>query len=309
MTQIGKLTARVPRPTPAFLDALARRRAPANQATQLARYLRQLELEQPEPLADMVNRANRTDTLLKSRVARMTPEEQQGSLTAIWAQAQRDAMDAAAARRAAQAGQSERMAGLGRVATHPLTVAGATAAGVGGYMATQDEDEPERLAMPEPEAVVADPEPQPTWWGEMEEDIVPPSMDIGEDPMGDMLMELVDDEVAPYEPEIALNPGDEALVDSVLNSPVPDWYSKRTIREYAMPLGMLSADEAVEMAPGPESQVTETDFNIEDLPGPQQRSLKVLMNSGIPEGRARDIILRGASMSPDEYRMVTGGRR
>lgn len=69
-----------------------------------------------------------------------------------------------------------------------------------------------------------------------------------------------------------------------------------------------SPEESVAAAPGPESQVAQ-DPDLEDLPGPQLRSMRALMRSGIPEGRARDIILKGSSMSPDEYRMVTGGRR
>jgi hypothetical protein len=69
-----------------------------------------------------------------------------------------------------------------------------------------------------------------------------------------------------------------------------------------------SPEESVAAAPGPESQVAQ-DQELEDLPGPQLRSIRALMRGGIPEGRARDIILKGNSMSPDEYRMVTGGRR
>lgn len=69
-----------------------------------------------------------------------------------------------------------------------------------------------------------------------------------------------------------------------------------------------SPDDAVAAAPGPTTPVGRI-VDIEDLPGPQMRSIRALIGGGIPESRARDIILKGYSMSPDEYRMVTGGRR
>ena len=69
-----------------------------------------------------------------------------------------------------------------------------------------------------------------------------------------------------------------------------------------------SPDDAVAAAPGPTTPVGRI-VDLEDLPAPQMRSIRALMGGGIPESRARDIILKGYSMSPDEYRMVTGGRR
>jgi hypothetical protein len=69
-----------------------------------------------------------------------------------------------------------------------------------------------------------------------------------------------------------------------------------------------SPDQAIANAPGPDIQVGRN-MDMEDLPGPQMRSVQALMRAGIPAGRAMDIITKGASMSPDEYRMVTGGRR
>lgn len=73
-------------------------------------------------------------------------------------------------------------------------------------------------------------------------------------------------------------------------------------------LTLPSPEEAVASSPGPQIAVIQ-EPEVEELPGPQLRSIKALMRGGIPEGRARDIILKGSSMSPDEYRMVTGGRR
>jgi len=69
-----------------------------------------------------------------------------------------------------------------------------------------------------------------------------------------------------------------------------------------------SPDQAIAHAPGPGIQIGRN-TDIEDLPGPQLRSVRALIQAGIPAGRAMDIITKGASMSPDEYRMVTGGRR
>ena len=78
--------------------------------------------------------------------------------------------------------------------------------------------------------------------------------------------------------------------------------------DFQMGLTPDSPDEAVAAAPGPENPVNRV-VDMEDLPGPQMRSIRALIGGGIPESRARDIILKGYSMSPDEYRMVTGGRR
>jgi hypothetical protein len=75
-----------------------------------------------------------------------------------------------------------------------------------------------------------------------------------------------------------------------------------------MALDLLSPEESAAAAPGPGSPVGRT-MDMENLPGPQLRSIKALIGAGIPAGRAMDIITKGASMSPDEYRMVTGGRR
>ena len=69
-----------------------------------------------------------------------------------------------------------------------------------------------------------------------------------------------------------------------------------------------SPEDAVASAPGPSMPVQQV-VDLEDLPGQQSRSIMALMRGGISEARAMDIILKGSSMSPDEYQMVTGGRR
>jgi hypothetical protein len=76
--------------------------------------------------------------------------------------------------------------------------------------------------------------------------------------------------------------------------------------------GLLGDDEPGTapflLSQGPDAPVVE-EQNMEDLPGPQLRSVKALIRAGIAPSRAMDIITGGASMSPDEYRQVTGGRR
>ena len=292
----------------ARLERQAMRRAPAAPDAQMGRFLRGIDRQMPaaEPLADMVNRANRTDTLLNSRVQRMTPDEQRGSLTAVWAQAQKDAADAAATRRMADTRRSQdfqtgaTIAGLGALGAGAFGARVAQEAGLG-----RSEEDPESFAEPDLPAVVSRPEPTSTWWGEAEEDIVPPTIDLGDNDLGDMALE--DDIVVPFEPEIFMGPEDRAILDS-MDDPLPDWWTKRTTRDYALPLGMLSPEESVSMSPGPESEV-DMGGDLEDLPAPQMRSIAALIQAGVPEQRATDIILRGSSMSPDEYRMVTGGRR
>ena len=76
--------------------------------------------------------------------------------------------------------------------------------------------------------------------------------------------------------------------------------------------GLLGDDEPGTapflLSQGPDAPVVE-EQNMEDLPGPQLRSVKALIRAGIAPSRAMDIITGGASLSPDEYRQVTGGRR
>lgn len=140
---------------------------------------------------------------------------------------------------------------------------------------------------------------------------MPMALDIG----ADMLIE-------PYDP----------LAKMAADAPVPEpgmddgtsRFVQKFVARHAHPgeidvSGLFADDPLVDFqpdspeayaaaSPGPASPVG-MNRDLEDLPGPQMRSVRALMAAGIPEGRAMAIIVKGSSMSPDEYRMVTGGRR
>lgn len=150
---------------------------------------------------------------------------------------------------------------------------------------------------------------------------MPMTIDIGEDspisgfdPLADMAdaaglpMPLSDDLL--YEsaalPSVQGMLQDSAVVARNLPKFPMDGSFQRLLESgvYQLP----SPEDTTEMSPGPESPVG-MNRDLEDLPGPQMRSVRALMAAGIPEGRAMAIIVKGSSMSQDEYRMVTGGRR
>lgn len=99
---------------------------------------------------------------------------------------------------------------------------------------------------------------------------------------------------SPIEPPMTYDP--EARVEDLFRD------------DYKVTLDMDTPDQASAMAPGPAAPVG-VNADLEDLPGPQARSVRALIGAGIPAGRAMDIIQGRANMSPEEYRMVTGGRR
>jgi hypothetical protein len=327
--------------SPSVLDYLARLqnraalRAPATDGAQLQRFLRRMERTTPpaEPLADMLNRNERTRTLLESRVDRLTPEQQQGSLASIWVQAQREAAEAAAAQRAADARRARDM-------RTGATVAGLGALGAGAFSGRmQQEQEAQRLARElgtdmAVDNAVAEIEIDPPV------DFMPPDsavglaipdlfaddtyLDVGDTADAATVMEMVDDSVAAIpmlmpevEPPLDANQAEEMAdlesLHNVTTGQAMQTYLNKLRRmgrrspEEELFASLPGPDEAVSLSPGPETEVAPPD-DLETLPGPQLRSIKALMRGGIPEGRARDIILRGSSMSPDEYRMVTGGR-
>jgi hypothetical protein len=302
----------------ARLEQRAAMRAPATDPSKLQRYLRRVEGNTPpvEPLADMLNRNDRTRTLLESRVDRLTPEQQQGSLASIWVQAQREAAEAAAAQRLADARRASDM-------RTGATVAGLGALGAGAfYGRMQQEQEAQRLArelgtdMAVDNAVTEIPIDGPV----LVPDVMPegPTADVPDLFADDTYMPpvataddlMMMDEVADAVDDITVPaPGMSLPLDAPADDEM-DFYRRfqDTTTGKALEYTMPSPEEALGMSPGPESEVAMPD-DLETLPGPQMRSIKALMRGGIPEGRARDIILRGSSMSPDEYRLVTGGRR
>lgn len=150
-----------------------------------------------------------------------------------------------------------------------MTALGAAGAGAFAGRVMQEADEQERLAPLERDMQVAD--------------FVRSSIDD---------LRIEDD--SPVEPPMTYDP--DARVEELFRD------------DYKVTLDMDTPEQAAAMNPGPAATVGVND-NMEDMPGPQMRSVRALIRAGIPSSRAMDIIQGRANMSPDEYRMVTGGRR
>lgn len=150
-----------------------------------------------------------------------------------------------------------------------MAALGAAGAGAFAGRVMQEADEQERLAPLERDMQVAD--------------FVRSSIDD---------LRIEDD--SPIEPPMTYDP--EARVEDLFRD------------DYKVTLDMDTPEQTAAMAPGPAAPVG-VNADMEDLPGPQMRSVRALMRAGIPSGRAMDIIQGRANMSPEEYRMVTGGRR
>lgn len=232
-------------------------------------------IEEPQnPLIDMLRQNERSRALVRSRLDRLTPEQRQSSLQSVALQAEDDARAAAAAQRAADAQYQQDLRTAGAVAAAGLLGGGA----MYGRM-SQLADDSARSAASNPTAEDLGPDMR----GRIE-DAMPTQIYLGED-LPDFDLPEIDTSSMPIEMAQDLFVEDEPMI--------------------------LTADtpaQAVAAAPGPEIPVGR-ERSLEELPGPQRRSIAALMRAGIPEGRATSIILRGASMSPDEYRMVTGGGR
>lgn len=237
-------------------------------------------VEEPQiPLIDMLRQNERSRALVRSRLDRLTPEQRQSSLQSVALQAEDDARAAAAARRAAGAQYQQDLRTAGAVAAAGLLGGGA----MYGRM-SQLADEAARAAASNPTAADLGPDMR----GRIE-DAMPMRIDLGED-LPDLELPEIDTSDIPIE-LAAIQSEPDIFADDQLMDLSPD-----------------TPAQAVAAAPGPEIPVRR-ERSLEELPGPQRRSIAALMRAGIPEGRATNIILRGASMSPDEYRMVTGGGR
>jgi hypothetical protein len=231
------------------------------------------------PLADMLLENERRRALIGSRLDRLTPEQQASSLPAVSRQYDADQ----AARRAAEVRRGQDMNTAAALAAGGLAGAGA----FGLRMALESaQNEQDAMLMEAWRAERQGREAQQRGRQALAEvDRAVGEIDLSEDPPA-----FSTDYI--YEPPPVSEPPLEAMLseDTQLNL-LPD-----------------SPDEAVAASPGP-SGVVRQFVDLEDLPGPQKRSIMALMRGGIAERRAMDIILKGSSMSPDEYRMVTGGRR
>lgn len=224
----------------------------------------------PMPVADMLFGNDRTRALVNSRLDRLTPEQQVGSLGMVGRRA-----DADAAMRRKQDIESDMDLGT------RLGLATGAAALAGGFALKQQEDEEAAARQ-----AILDAEADRLRRDERVDDFIRASVND---------IQIVDD--SPVEMAEVLEPVDEiAMIAGLLED------------DGEMDVVMDSPEQAVDNSPGPDIPVG-MNRDLEDLPGPQMRSVKALMAAGIPEGRAMAIIVKGSSMSPDEYRMVTGGRR
>lgn len=272
-----------------------------------------------EPFADVLRRNDRTRALKDARLDRLTPEQRVSSLGVVSRQAEADA--AAARRQQGMAGELPFDVPAG------LTAAALLAAGGAALKARDDASARAREEANAAEA--ARQEAMAKARGEVEADLAErqyrKDLDVALAGDADGAMPMTID-IGEESPISGFDPFDG------LDIPVPDVEmddaTKQFVRQfrskYGKPQeidiqGLLqdettleltpdSPDEAVANAPGPASPVS-MNRNLEDLPGPQMRSVRALMRAGIPESRAMAIIVKGSSMTPDETRMVTGGRR
>jgi hypothetical protein len=137
---------------------------------------------------------------------------------------------------------------------------------------------------------------------------MPMTMDLESDPLMDSVTASVDAMRVPYNKIKRMRDFEGEELIRKMTQPQEIDVAGMFADDPMMNLEPDSPDDAVANAPGPGVQVGRN-MDMEDLPGPQMRSVQALMRAGIPAGRAMDIITKGASMSPDEYRMETGGRR
>lgn len=270
-----------------------------------------------EPLADALRRNDRTRALVQSRLDRLEPEQMPGSLGLVGRQFDADS----AAARAADIR-------YGRDLNTAAALAGAGIVG-GGAMYGHMSQLAEEIARGQGQK---DFDLGPDLSGDPD-GAMPMTIDIGEDSPISGFDPAAEMAAAAPMPEVEMDDGTRAFMERWGDASVPEQeIRKDTVDQllaqpyvstpprgleqrfknsrpaWASDFAMPTPEEAVEAAPGPEAPVGRQ-AELEDLPGPQLRSIRALMRGGVPEGRARDIILKGSSMSPEEYRMVTGGRR
>ena len=227
------------------------------------------EPEPVEPLIDQLNRARRSRDLTNARLDRLTPEQQQSSLGMV-ARAAEDNLRAMRERDIAAGARQDAMLGdAGKAAA--ITALGAALARMQGAPSGGMMQEASGPAYLPPDA-------------QDFSEIAP--MDIGED---DIL------------------PG----VEVPLPEPaMPIYEEKAEVPDYS-----FKTDDALladEQRPGPESEVAGYE-DFQQAPPPENpavlRTIQALMRAGIQADRARGIATGQLSMSPDEYRAVTGRRR
>jgi hypothetical protein len=254
-----------------------------------AELTRALEPQPELPLLDLLLANDRSQTLLDSRLERLTPEQLARSLPAVGQQYQAD-------RNAARAAEILYVKDL-------QTAAALAAGGVVGGAALYGQGS--RLGEDYIQAQANDIDLGPDL-SEDPADVLPEEMSRGDDSLLTEVGDAIGAMEMPEDPDFA------ALEEmaGLLEAPEAEEIDIASLfaEEPMMDLQPDTPEEAVAAAPGPGLGVG-GEMDLDALPGPQMRSVKVLINAGLPAGRAMDIITKGASLTPDEYRMVTGGRR
>jgi hypothetical protein len=254
------------------------------------------------PLADQLLRNERTRALVGNRLDRLTPEQRERSIPLI----QRSYEDyQRQARMADEAARLQRNSMLSEAAV-PL----AAALGAGGVMmagSTPEEEvaeEPLTLediailgaaaqamdpadAMPVDEIDLGD-------FPMVEPDVQIDEEDVDTDGLAEMIMAAMDTPVVP---------GIEGLMDDPETLLALDEPAIPEPAEPSLPMDDLVLER--DNTPPRESPPDRDPY----MTNAQKRTVQVLMNAGIPSERAGRIARGEASLSPAEYRMVTGGRR
>lgn len=244
------------------------------------------------PLSDMLLNNERRRALIASRLSRLTPEQRASSLPSVGQQYEAD-------RAAARAAAIQHDRDVNTAAA--LAAAGIVAGGaMYGRMSQLAEEFAKSLAEnyydfgPD---LSGDPD------GAM-----PMTIDIGEDSLVDWPEGRLSQMAARMPgPDVYVEPA-PGVPESELRADTVSQLETLFADDPMMNLEPDSPDDAIASAPGPTNPVGRP-MDMEELPAPQMRSVRALIRAGIPAGRAMDIITKGASMSPAEYRMVTGGRR
>lgn len=268
-----------------------------------------------EPLADMLLENDRRRALIGSRLERLTPEQQSRSLPVVGRQYE---SDQAAARAA------DISSGRNRDTAAVLGAAGVLGAGAFGARLAQESDRNRRDSallsdLNMREQLAKDVQDIPIG---ADDGVYVPDVYVGAS-VQDIPDLFAEDAMLPITSDVDEIGMMDQLADDYGSISVPSSGARMPLmpmpRAYAgtgpesmrrdvvkdMEWTFLPTDSEESWPDGPVSQTPD----MEDLPGPQLRSVKALISAGIPAGRAMDIITKGSSMSPDEYRMVTGGRR
>ena len=253
------------------------------------------------PLADQLLRNERTRALVGNRLDRLTPEQQMRSLPAISrayedyqrqarmgeeaARLQRNSMlsDAAFPLAAALGAGGVMMAGSTpeEVAEEPLTLDDIAILGA----AAQAMDPAD--AMPVDEIDLGD-------FPMVEPDVQIDEEDVDTEGLAEMIMAAME---TPVVPDI------EGLMDDPETLLALDEPAIPEPAEPSLPMDDLVLER--DSTPPRESPPDRDPY----MTNAQKRTVQVLMNAGIPSERAGRIARGQASLSPAEYRMVTGGRR